>query len=88
MTVKQFEQDCFKWLASSRRTARAFSVLVGSSFVALGTVQRELAEEFEVAISTVSRWASGLARPHPRLQKQIVQALARRAAECHPGAVS
>ena len=31
-----------------------------------------LSQEFEVAPSTVKRWASGIAIPHPLLQSQIV----------------
>lgn len=33
----------------------------------------ELATEFQVATSTVRRWASGTARPHPRLALMIIQ---------------
>lgn len=32
----------------------------------------KLADEFEVAISTVKRWASGTAHPHPRLALMII----------------
>ena len=32
----------------------------------------ELATEFQVATSTVKRWASGTARPHPRLAQMII----------------
>ncbi|OGN01373.1 MAG: hypothetical protein A3B91_03725 [Candidatus Yanofskybacteria bacterium RIFCSPHIGHO2_02_FULL_41_29] len=32
----------------------------------------ELASEFEVAKSTVRRWANGTARPHPRLALMII----------------
>ena len=35
--------------------------------------QRELAEDFEVAESTVYRWASGLAVPHPKIQGLVVK---------------
>ena len=31
------------------------------------------AAHFEVAISTVHRWAKGVARPHPSLQKQVMK---------------
>ena len=33
---------------------------------------RELADRFEVAISTVSRWRDGTARPHLRITQQII----------------
>ncbi len=36
---------------------------------------RELADKFEVAISTVHRWASGTARPHPHIMQQIIDYL-------------
>lgn len=35
-----------------------------------------LAEEFEVAKSTVNRWATGTAVPHPRLRKLILEYIA------------
>ncbi len=31
----------------------------------------QIANEYEVAESTVKRWASGIANPHPRLKKMI-----------------
>jgi hypothetical protein len=33
---------------------------------------RAVAAEFEVAESTVSRWARGVSRPHPSIQKQVL----------------
>ncbi len=41
---------------------------------------RALAIEFEVAVSTVSRWRSGTARPHPLLAGKIVTVLRERIA--------
>lgn len=35
------------------------------------SLEIELATEFEVATSTVKRWANGTARPHPRLALMI-----------------
>ena len=32
-----------------------------------------LAKEFEIAISTVHRWVSGVAKPHPGVRKQVVR---------------
>lgn len=32
----------------------------------------EMAGHFEVSAATVRRWARGTARPHPRLQKQVL----------------
>lgn len=34
--------------------------------------RRECAAHFEVAVSTVDRWAKQTANPHPLLKKQIV----------------
>lgn len=35
-------------------------------------LQLELAREFQVATSMVRRWASGTARPHPRMAQMII----------------
>ena len=35
--------------------------------------KKNLAEEFEVAISTVERWGTGVANPHPRIRSQIIK---------------
>ncbi|HWO18429.1 MAG TPA: hypothetical protein VNO30_06620 [Kofleriaceae bacterium] len=56
-----------------------FAKILAASFEVLGTLQHDLAVEFEVAESTVSRWAKGTARPHPRIQKQVIRSLQRRA---------
>lgn len=32
---------------------------------------KKLAEEFEVSISTVKRWKSGIAKPSPRVRRLI-----------------
>lgn len=36
---------------------------------------RSVAARFEVAQSTVERWRSGSARPHPAIKKQVVRFL-------------
>jgi len=79
MNVEQFETACTAWLSQKESSTEAFAELVGASFQVFGTFQRELASEFEVAVSTISRWSKGTARPHPLLQKQIVRSLVRRA---------
>lgn len=78
-TAEMFETACNAWLSEKESSTAKFAELVGASFQVFGTFQRELAQEFEVAVSTVSRWAKGTARPHPLLQKQIVRSLLRRA---------
>jgi ribosome-binding protein aMBF1 (putative translation factor) len=40
-------------------------------------LKNELAKQFEVAPSTVERWASGTARPHPLLQRFIRKFISR-----------
>jgi hypothetical protein len=79
MNVEEFETACGAWLSQKESSTETFAELVEASFQVFGTFQRELASEFEVAVSTVSRWSKGTARPHPLLQKQIVRSLARRA---------
>ena len=49
-----------------------FAEIVTSYLRLSGSDQRVLADEFEAAISTVSRWANGIAEPRPKMQKLIV----------------
>jgi hypothetical protein len=58
-----------------------FSLIVQNAFAVLGLYQRDLADDFEVAESTVSRWGHGVARPHPRIQRSVVAWISRRAAK-------
>jgi len=74
MTAQELKEMCERWDKSPEQ----FAEIVRNS-VAMGVYQRELATEFEVAVSTVSRWASGIAKPHPRMQKLIISALEKRA---------
>jgi hypothetical protein len=69
---------CASWDGSTE----AFRHIVAEALHTLGVYQHELARSFQVADSTVSRWASGVARPHPRLQRLIVTSIHRRAAAC------
>ena len=72
---------CRAWPAlGGDQAAVGFQRIVAEELDELGLYQRELAEEFQVAESTVSRWASGAARPHPRLQSLIVADIGKRAA--------
>ena len=73
----ELKESCSKWDKSSEQ----FSWIVAAAVGTLGLYQRELAAEFEVAESTVSRWANGVARPHPRLQQLIVSAIEKRIAK-------
>lgn len=71
---------CDNWNNSRDVTSRAeaFSTIVRAGVDVFGRSQRELADEFEVSESTVSRWANGVTRPHPRLQQMVVTAIRRR----------
>ena len=75
MTVADLKSACSTWDESSESFAR----IVAAALASLGVYQRDLANEFQVAESTVSRWAHGVARPHPRLQKLILMTIQRRA---------
>jgi transcriptional regulator with XRE-family HTH domain len=66
---------CDRWRGSTEE----FAHIVAASIQTLGLYQHELAREFQVADSTVSRWANGVARPLPRLQELILAAIRKRA---------
>jgi transcriptional regulator with XRE-family HTH domain len=74
MGITDLKELCSRWDHSSE----AFSEIVAATVKTLGLYQRELAVQFHVAESTVSRWSSGTARPHPRFQEMIVAAIKRR----------
>lgn len=79
MNPQEFEKKVSAWLSDAKNASSAeFAAILAAASTALGMFQRDLAVEFEVAESTVSRWAKGTARPHPRIQKQIVRSLQRR----------
>jgi transcriptional regulator with XRE-family HTH domain len=73
MDLKELKRVCSEWNQSSE----GFCGIV-SATVSAGLYQRELAAEFEVAESTVSRWSRGIARPHLRMQRLIVAAIEKR----------
>jgi len=76
MNAADLKNMCRQW----DRSSEGFQRIVAAVVESLGIYQRELADEFQVAESTVSRWAHGVARPHPRLQRLIVASLEKRAA--------
>lgn len=70
--MRDLKALCEAWDGSSEQFAQIVTV-------ALLTVDpRDLAEEFEAAVSTVERWADGRAKPRPRVQQWVVQHLAKR----------
>jgi len=40
-------------------------------------LKKKLAKQFEVAESTVERWAKGVVKPRPRIQLQVIQFILR-----------
>jgi transcriptional regulator with XRE-family HTH domain len=75
MGIFGLKELCSQW----DHSGEAFSKIVATTVKTLGLYQRELAAEFQVAESTVSRWSSGTARPHPQFQVMVVSAIKRRA---------
>ena len=75
MNAEEIAKLCSEWNGSGE----AFARVVAAAVRTLGLYQRELANEFQVADSTASRWANGIARPHPRLQKMILGSIEKRA---------
>ena len=50
-----------------------FKEFIASSLEKNPELQNKIANAFEVANSTVERWATGVSRPSPRLEKLIVK---------------
>ena len=73
--LAELNQLCSQW---DNKSSEGFARIVASAVQTLGLYVREFAAEFEVAESTVSRWANGIARPHPRVQRLIVAAIEKR----------
>jgi hypothetical protein len=74
VTIEQYRRMCTEWSGDPVE----FSWLVQHGDIA-GVSQRALADEFEFAPSTVSRWAAGEALPHKRIQKLVIAGLEKRA---------
>lgn len=54
-----------------------FAAVVNGALGLGGVQQSDLANEFEVAVSTISRWAAGSAKPRPRIQRFVVDRIKR-----------
>ena len=74
VTIEQYRQICAQWNGDSAE----FAWLVEHGDIA-GVSQRAIADDFEFAPSTVSRWAAGEALPHKRIQKLVVGGLEKKA---------
>ena len=57
MTNEEFADRVYLWLTDDADNKRAYA----------------LADHFEAMRSTPGRWAKGTARPHPRIQAQIIR---------------
>jgi hypothetical protein len=74
VTIEQYRRMCAEWTGDPGE----FCWLVQHGDIA-GVSQRGIADEFEFAPSTVSRWATGEALPHKRIQKLVIAGLEKRA---------
>ena len=84
-TMSELNDICKSWAGDDQ----GFAEIVSAYLSITGTDQRVLADEFEAAISTISRWANGVARPRPRTQRDVVAWIGKRAAKAtvvHGGA--
>ncbi len=81
MTKIEFEGMCRAWLHDSNKLTRtlAFPSVLTAASKALDVLPLTLAKEFEVTHTTVLRWMQGTARPHPLIQKQVIENLLLRA---------
>jgi hypothetical protein len=75
-TMKDLAEFCKSWKVEDND---GFKEIVSSYLAITGNQQRVLADEFEAAISTVSRWASGFARPRTRMKRDVVGWISKRA---------
>jgi predicted transcriptional regulator len=76
MSLRQYLELCEAW--EKHPSTERFSRVVAGADV-LSRSQKELARQFEVAESTVSRWAKGYARPHLLVQQHVVSSLKKHA---------
>ncbi len=75
-TMTELAETCKNWQSGDDG---AFAQIVRAYLDVTGNDLRVLADEFEAALSTVSRWANGHARPRPRTQREIVEWIGRKA---------
>ncbi|HLD40265.1 MAG TPA: hypothetical protein VJB13_03930 [Candidatus Nanoarchaeia archaeon] len=71
---KHFEK--YKINNSDQTSQEYFSGAVKIALNEYNLTVSEIASEFEVANSTVTRWASGIAVPHPKLRQIILSYIA------------
>jgi hypothetical protein len=68
MGSHELKKLCENWDSSSE----GFIIIINAALNKDASYQLELIRLFEVPVSTISRWANGVARPHPIIQKKIV----------------
>lgn len=83
VSIEQYRKICTDW----KGNAAEFSWLVRHGDI-IGVSQRALADEFEFAPSTVSRWAGGDALPHRRIQQLVIADLEKKARRLEQAAVN
>ena len=59
-------------IVENRKNSLQFSTIVKEA-LEKKLDKKLIASHFEVAPTTIDRWASGIARPHPHLQKMIIE---------------
>lgn len=74
-TMSELASVCKGWNGEPT----GFAEIVSAFLELSGSSQRDLADEFEAAVSTVSRWANGIAQPHAKMQKLVVAWIGKRA---------
>lgn len=75
------------YLAASKDFAggEQFAELLTEGLAIIGMTHRQFAREVEVIPSTVSRWASGAAKPLTGMQKLVISKLRKSVAKAHAG---
>jgi len=76
VTIEEYQAFCAHWAENGE----TFTWLVYNSAM-VGVSQADIAAEFEFAASSVSRWATGQAVPHKRIQRLIVDHLHKKASQ-------
>jgi hypothetical protein len=74
-TATDLVAACNRWRLGD---APGFAAITAAALRLLGLYQRDLADEFDVSTATVSRWASGDAKPHTIVQEAVVDFVRRR----------
>ncbi len=78
-TMSELASACGNWKGPTEDGA-TFAQIVRSYLDLSGNDQRVLADKFEAAVSSVSRWANGIVQPRPFLQKLVVAWIEKHAA--------